>query len=118
MRTGKDDEFDDSEKRSNSWTEIALSVILVSIGANFAVQAFVLFKAGRIFDCVIYTSISMVVLGGCFDPFNFLWYCLPFTLRPIVRRPLHPIGIGLSLAGLIVLLIGATYKIWCPFHCG
>jgi len=67
--------------------------------------------SGQAFTVIKRAGLSMIVLGGCVDPMNFLWICLPFT-RNRVSAPMRFARFGrpFLLFGLIVFLVGFVGK--------
>jgi hypothetical protein len=71
-------------KLQSSMVVIPLALVLVVISLALAWHAIFLFDGGQICPGIKFIGLSIVVLGGSFDPINYLWLCLPFAGHEVV----------------------------------
>jgi hypothetical protein len=63
--------------------EVFVGILLFAASVGIAFHAWNLNVQGRTFAAVESFGISIVVAGGCLNPVNFIWLCLPFTRKDI-----------------------------------
>jgi hypothetical protein len=83
---------------------LGLFVVCVAL-ATHAVRLFI--RNGLSFNVVEISGGAMMFLGGCFDPVNFVWLCLPFTTDKVASPGRYSrLGVVIVAVGISVLLIG------------
>ena len=81
-----------------------------------ALHADSLAGTGQPFAVIEFTGLSIATLGGCFDPINFLWICLPFAFHKVaVPTRFERFSRVLCVIGGISFLAGLIGKHW-PRH--
>lgn len=73
-----------TSKQQSSMVVIPLALVLVGISLALAWHAIFIFDSGQICPSIKLIGLSIVVLGGSFDPVNYLWLCLPFAGHEVV----------------------------------
>ena len=93
--------------------EFIIALAMCVGGIALAWHTATLYVAGKPCEATMFAGFTCIVLGGCFDPLNFLWLCLPFTRDQIVFPTRYDAISGiLSCVGLVVVLAGWVGKYW------
>jgi hypothetical protein len=95
---------------------LPVSFILLVCSIAIAWYGFHRFIDGQTYAGLKLVGLSIMVFGGCLDPINFLWLCLPFTFSHVVASPRHArITLPLIAVGWVFLIIGWVGSAWL-FH--
>ncbi|WP_144007141.1 hypothetical protein [Pelomonas sp. KK5] len=90
--------------------EIVTGLALLAISGAVANYAFHLWVGGKSFQAVELFGLSICFLGGCLDPINWIWICLPFTRNLIAESGRFAVAgwiiIGLGWLVFVVGMIG------------
>jgi hypothetical protein len=87
-----------------SVVEIILALLLFALSIALAVHAVSSYKAGNVFYGVKYTGFAILILSGCFDPVNYVWLCLPFTSKLVVKGRAGKIQMACLATGLFIVV--------------
>ena len=102
----------DLKTPSRDATILATCVVsIISVAcAGWAVSLFV---NGHSFTGLKVLGVSIIFLGGCFDPINWLWLCIPFTFSTVVQPPLYSrFSFPIWCAGFVLILLGWIHDGW------
>lgn len=91
--------------------EVIAGLAMLAVSGVLADHAFQLWSRGKSFQAVELFGISICCLGGCFDPVNWMWICLPFT-RNHITEPGRFAKAGWIIIGLgwLVFVVGMIGK--------
>lgn len=91
--------------------ETVAGLVLLGISVALGDYAFKLHSSGKSFQAVELFGVAICCLGGCFDPVNWIWMCLPFTKNRISESG-RLAGLGWVIIGLgwMVLVVGMIGK--------
>jgi hypothetical protein len=91
-------------------TALLVFVAFVAL-ATYTIHLYL--RDGISYNVAAVGGFALVVLGGCFDPVNFLWLCLPFTFRDVVVPARYSqIGLFVGLAGVPFFIVGLIGRLW------
>ena len=96
-----------------SLAEELLAFAFIVIGIVLLCYAAVLAHRGGVFPVMEHGGLALMLFFGAFDPINFLWLCLPFTVQP--RRPMRSASTAqkaIGIIGLFFLVVGWVCKHW------
>jgi hypothetical protein len=102
-------------KPQSTVVEVVVGVALLIGSIALAREAAMQFQAGKQFSVIEDVGLAIGVLGGCLDPINFVWICLPFTKNHVATSPqFAKIGWAVSGIGFLFFIIGLIGKHWLP----
>lgn len=102
-------------KRPSKAMEIILGLALFVASLALARYAFSLYAQGKQYGALEVIGFSIIVLGGCFDPVNFIWICLPFTRKQVaVPARFEAVGWLIGGIGFMFFVVGAIGRHWLP----
>jgi len=102
-------------KPQSKMAEVILGLALLAGSFALAAHAVSLYTQGKQYNVLEDAGFSIIVLGGSFDPVNFIWLCLPFT-RNQVAVPARFATVGWIIGGIGVMffVVGLIGKHWYP----
>ena len=102
-------------KPQSTAIEVVLGIALLVGSIALMREAVLLYFKGKQFSMLEDVGLSIIVLGGCLDPINFIWICLPFTRNHVAASPrFAKIGWVISGIGSIFFVIGLIGRHWLP----
>ena len=91
--------------------EVVAGLGLLVVSGVLADHAFHFWSNGKSFQAVELSGISICCLGGCFDPVNWIWICLPFTRNDIAESGrFAKAGWAIIGLGWLVFVVGMVGK--------
>lgn len=105
---------DDQTNQMNP-IEVCLSIALI-VGGLFIVRfAYQAVAEARYFQGIEDCGFALVVFAGAIDPINFLWLCLPFTIKEIKTPARFSVGAAICGGfGALSVFIGWLCKHYWP----
>jgi len=90
---------------------VAVALFLLAISAAIARYALQIRDSGKSFQALELAGIAVCFFGGCFDPLNWLWTCLPFT-KTQIAEPARFAALGWVIIGIgwVVFVVGMIGK--------
>ncbi len=92
---------------------LPISVLLFVCSLAIAGYGAYRFVDGHPYTGLKFVGFSITVLGGCFDPINYLWLLLPFTFSHIVKSPRYArLTFPVMIIGWVLIIIGWVGDGW------
>jgi hypothetical protein len=103
-------------------SERELTVMAVSSSLALVLSLTLIWHATDLFlddhkyAAVMNAGLAFIIWGGCFDPINFLWLCLPFAFKRVFSSNKFDVaGPSFLHLGLLLVLYGLIKDEWL-FH--
>ena len=87
--------------------QIILGVLLFAASLATGWHANKLYVQGKHYSAIEAAGLSLMIMGGSFDPINYIWLCLPFTRNQVsIPSRFALVGWLIGGVGFIPFLIG------------